>query len=226
MNKKIENQELIDTIKRPIRHYRITLWGYGGEIVYGNSTKEEYDYWETNIEERRKQFNIPEDESPFNRYMMDKDDVGGYEAVPTNIQREGEWYDQDDMDHASGVSCDSATINIVEVNDEEYNAEEICEIVQCSLDEFIEDTDANLIIGDSDAINRSFMFYAISVEKGTFFDGRLTVTGKIDFSKLRFECTEYPNGDTIVNHVFYGDEEIDNDGGDTNGKSLYIELVD
>ena len=29
-----ENKELIETIKRPVRHYRIMLWGYGGENSY------------------------------------------------------------------------------------------------------------------------------------------------------------------------------------------------
>ena len=40
-----ENKELIETIKRPVRHYRIMLWGYGGENSYIRLTKEQYEYW-------------------------------------------------------------------------------------------------------------------------------------------------------------------------------------
>lgn len=220
-----EKIELIDNIKKPIRHYRITLTGYGGEIVYSSSSKEEYDYWETNIEERRKEFNIPSDESPFNRYMMDKDDVGGYEAVPARIFRTGEWYENSDIDHGVGVSYDSAIITIVECETDEYNSAECNTIIELPLTEFIDQYDAELVVGDSEAIDSDYMFYAMDVAKGTFFDGRLTTTGKINLSKFQFQCTEYPNGDTLVNHVFYGEEELYDDGGDTNEKALYIELV-
>jgi hypothetical protein len=220
-----EKQDLVDTIKRPIRHYRIRLWGYGGEVSYGKSSKEEFAYWETDIEARRAEFNIPDDESPFNRYMMDKDDIGGYETVPSTILREGEWYDQADVDHGYGVAYESANIDIVEVEDDEYNAEEIDTVHQGVLDEFIDQYDASVVVGESEAVEQEYCFYAMDIQKGTFFDGILTVNGKIDLSKLKFECTEYPNGDTLVNHVFYEQDEIDNSAGaDTNSKALYIEL--
>ncbi len=220
-----EKQELVDDIKKPIRHYRITLSGFGGEIVYASSSKEEYDHWETHIEERRKQFNIPKDESPFNRYMMDKDDVGGYEAVPAKIVRTGEWFENDDIDHGIGVSYDSAIITIYECETDEYNSIEIDKIVELPLEEFIENTDSEPVVGDSEAIDNNYMFYAMSVEKGIFFDGRFTTTGKVDLSKFRFDCTEYPNGDTLVSYVYYNNIELEDDGGDATSKALYIELV-
>ena len=40
-----EKQELLEDIKRPVRHYRIMLWGYGGENSYIRLTKEQYEYW-------------------------------------------------------------------------------------------------------------------------------------------------------------------------------------
>jgi hypothetical protein len=220
-----EKQDLVDDIKKPHRHYRITLVGYGGEIIYGKSSKEEYDYWETSIGERRKEFNVPEDESPFNRYMIDKDDIGGYENVPKSIVRIGEWWDSNDIDHGSGVSYDSAVIAIVECETDEIFSVECNSIIELPLTEFINQYDAESVIGDSEAVDGGYMYYAMDVQKGLFFDGRLTTIGKIDLSKLAFECTEYPNGDTLVNHVFYGEEELYDDGGDTNEKALYIELV-
>ena len=29
-----ENKELVETIKKPIRYYRISLYGYGGELKF------------------------------------------------------------------------------------------------------------------------------------------------------------------------------------------------
>ena len=46
-----EHNELIEVIKRPIRYYRITLVGYGGESAYIELTKTQYDYWETKDKE-------------------------------------------------------------------------------------------------------------------------------------------------------------------------------
>lgn len=223
-----QKQELIDTIKRPIRYYRLRLYGYGGEIVYGKSSKEEYDYWETDIEERRKEFNIPEDESPFNRYMMDKDDTGcmTFSDVPESLWREDEWYDQDDIEHGNGVAFDNARIEIIELDDDSTEANEIQTILNEDLPEVVDSTDIELIIGDSDVDEDAYVFYAMSVEKGVFFDSIIEVDGKIDIAKLKFICTEYPNGDTLVDYVQYNGEELENFGGDTNGKALYIELVD
>jgi hypothetical protein len=220
-----EKKDLVDEIKNPVRHYRIKISGYGGEIVYSDSNKDEYDYWETFIDERRSQFNIPEDESPFNRYMMDKDDVGGYEDVPDYASRHGEWYDNDYIDHGMGVNFYSGYISITECETDDYNSKETKTIIESKLGEIVDNHCATLVIGDSEAIDKPYLFYAMSAEKGIFFDGRLTTIGKIDLSKLKFECTEYPNEDTLMSYVYYDDVEIDNDGGETNSKGLYIELL-
>jgi hypothetical protein len=219
-----QKQELIDYIKRPLRHYKILLGGYGSEVVYGRSSQEEYDYWETNIEERRRQFNIPEDESPFNRYIMDKEDIGGYEAVPENLKRKYDWFEEDDVDHGMGVNYQSAYLIIVEFDDAEET--EIETIVEEDLPKFIDYYNIDFIVGDSEAVDIPYLYSAVSAEKGIFFDGRLTTNGKIDLSKFRFECTEYPNGEILVNHVFYGGQELDNYSDGTNSKGLYIELLD
>ena len=69
--------------------------------------------------------------------------------------------------------------------------------------------------------------YAMSVEKGTFYAGIVTLTRKIDLSKLQIFTTQYPNGDNLIEEIFYGDEVlIDNDGGDTTGKSFNAYVMD
>ena len=57
-----------------------------------------------------------------------------------------------------------------------------------------------------------------SSEKGTFFDGTIETTGDFDVKKLKIQINEYPNGEDIIDGVTYDGEEVDNEGGDTNGK--------
>ena len=38
---------------------------------------------------------------------------------------------------------------------------------------------------------------------------------------LKFFINEYPNGEDIIDSVTYNDEELENSGGDTNGKGYY-----
>ena len=60
------------------------------------------------------------------------------------------------------------------------------------------------------------MYY--SSEKGSFFEGRLETTGEFDVKKLKFIINEYPNGEDVIDGIEYDGEDVDNDGGDTNGK--------
>ena len=68
--------------------------------------------------------------------------------------------------------------------------------------------------------------YAMSVEKGTFVDCQLQLTKPIDLSKISFESTEYPNGDTILEGMYYDGESIDFEFGDTTGKSMNAYVMD
>jgi hypothetical protein len=60
-----------------------------------------------------------------------------------------------------------------------------------------------------------------SSEKGSFFDAVIETVGEFDPKKLKFIINEYPNGEDIIDSVTYNDEELDNNGGDTNGKGYY-----
>ena len=59
-----------------------------------------------------------------------------------------------------------------------------------------------------------------SVEKGTFFEGTISITDEADFdpSKLYFKTQEYPNGDDIIHEITYDGAPIENDGAETNDK--------
>jgi hypothetical protein len=57
-----------------------------------------------------------------------------------------------------------------------------------------------------------------SAEKGTFFEGVIETVGEFDPKKLKIYTSEYLNGDDTVQSIEYEGTEIDNSGGDTNGK--------
>jgi len=57
-----------------------------------------------------------------------------------------------------------------------------------------------------------------SSEKGQFFDGVIETVGSFDAKKLKVYTTEYMNGEDTVTGIEYDGVDIDNNGGDTNGK--------
>jgi hypothetical protein len=62
------------------------------------------------------------------------------------------------------------------------------------------------------------VFFGVSNEKGTFFEGEIELKQPFDISKLELGYDEI-DGNDIINSVRYDGEQIDNWGGDTNGKS-------
>jgi len=62
-----------------------------------------------------------------------------------------------------------------------------------------------------------------SVEKGNFIECEFE-TEDFDKNKLVFQLTEDWNGNDVITGVKYDGEEIDNDGGDSNGKGLYAHV--
>jgi len=233
-----ENKELIETIKRPIRHYRIQLWGYGGEAAYINLSKEAYDFWKPVVEEHG--------DSDIVTYMVGAED-GEYdldeiESIPPEADfmkdKEGDgrpWYEHhDEFVHQNGVAYDSARLTIEEVDSEEYNAKVLGEIVEGEelsdyMNNIMEESNWELDLvqgGDLEYYepegDHVLQFY--SAEKGTFFDGILTSTGPFDPKKFKVIIDEFPNGEDIVTSIQYNGEDIENYGGDTNGKGYSVYL--
>ena len=56
------------------------------------------------------------------------------------------------------------------------------------------------------------------MEKGTFFDAIIETVGDFDPSKLKIQYSETTNGEDVIRGMTYNGEEVDNNGGDTNGK--------
>ena len=226
-----EKQELIETLKGP-RYYRILLNGYGGESAYMSISKEAHDFWNAHCEEHGDndlvQYMIADDVQPCDfeeldsvpveaQFLHDKDD--------DNYKRP--WYESHtEFEHSYGVELGSAYLVVEEVNSDDYNAEVVAEVIDREdLQEYLngieEETDyaVELVeMGCCDEPEVDYIAQLYSSEKGTFFDGRIETVGEFDPKKLKIYTTEYLNGEDTVTEVHYDGVEVENDGGDTNGK--------
>ena len=197
-----EQERLIAMLKFTPCTYKISLWGYGGESVMGTVKREIYDYfrsrrldvsdfaWNSDYAEVH---NIPEDMWPFSP---------------------GSWYECDDMAHTNGVVLDSGTVHIEDENGDE--------VLQSGLEDFQDQDCPEFDYADAVFIDDqppgTVVFIGNSNEKGTFFEGSIDLTAPFDVNKLTFHVEDVDGSDVVVG-VSYGDESIDNWGGDTTGKS-------
>jgi len=245
-----EKKELLEELKGP-HYYRITINGYGGEASYMRISKEAHDFWKPISEEHGDSelvhyivsaedktavevnsdteyeeidaLDIPEDA----KFMHDVEDE---EAVGYS------WYEpKDEIEHVWGAGWDNAYVTIEKVDSDEYMSNTLEEIVDGEeLSEFCsrigEETDWEVELQDGPengyayAKKGEYVCQMYSAEKGTFFDGILETPGLIDLKKLKFLVDEAPNGEDTLYSIEYDGEDVDNQGGDTNGKGYYAEV--
>ena len=135
-----EKQEFLDQVAGVEHNYRITIGGYGGEIVYSKITEAQYDYWSEKCNEQDEQGY--DNDGAFGDYIFAYDEET-YEqetgnTVPEEAKFEGEWYDQDDIDHTNGATFDSAHISIEKIDGTEYSAKVLEELYEYEdLPEFV-----------------------------------------------------------------------------------------
>jgi len=205
MATKTEKEQLINTLKFTPRTYKISMWGYGGEKVMGTVDRAVWDYCMENQvdlsdiawgdEERVEEMGLDVDRLPF---------------TP------GSWYECDDMAHVNGVSRNAGTLQI-----EDENGEVIFERRLEDCDGGTDDS-PEWSCGDEAWIGSkpegTVVFIGSSNEKGTFFEGNIELTQPFDITKLTLGYDDI-DGEELVNSVSYDDEDIDNWGGSTDGKS-------
>jgi hypothetical protein len=245
-----EKKELVEELKGP-HYYRITVNGYGGEASYMRITKEAHDFWKpigeehgdsplvhyiVNAEEyTADQVNEDTEYADYDidsipdeaKFMHDVDDkeAAGYT-----------WYEpKDEIEHVWGAGWDNAYVTIERVDSDDYMSNTLEEIVDREdLSEFCnrigEETDWEVELQDGPengyayAEKGEYVCQMYSAEKGSFFDGILETPGLIDLKKLKFLVDEAPNGEDTLYSIQYDGEDIDNQGGDTNGKGYYAEV--
>jgi hypothetical protein len=207
--KEITAEELVAVLKFTPRNYKVSMWGYGGERVMGTTTQEVWDYCNNN--------------------QVDLSDVAwNYDACEDMGLDEdmlpfppGSWYECDDMAHVSGVSRDAGTIQIEDENG--------VTVFEKSLDDCdgCEDSpewccDDEVWIGMRK--KGEIVFVGSSNEKGTFFEGEIELTAPFDITKLELHYDEI-DGEELVTSVVYDGQDIDNNGGSTDGKSSDFTMV-
>jgi hypothetical protein len=199
-----EQEKLIATLKFTPRTYKISMWGYGGETVMGTVDRAVYDYfryrrlsvsdfaWDSDYAEEN---NIPEEMWPF---------------------PPGSWYECDNMAHANGVDKNSGTLQICDENNDTVYERSLVDISGG------DDNEPEWSSGDEAWIGSqpdgTVVFIGNSNEKGTFFEGGIELTTPFDITKLTLGYDEIDNNE-IVNFVTYNNQDIDNYGGSTDGKS-------
>lgn len=233
-----EKQELVEEIKGP-RYYRIMITGYGGESAYMSISKEAHDFWKPICDEHGDndlvQYMIADeledckfediDSVPEEaQFLHDKDD--------DNYKRP--WYESHtEYEHSYGATYGSAYLTVEEVNSDQYTAKVICEIIENEdiqelADRLLEESNYEAELTDIEehyaGKDIEYIAQLYSSEKGTFFEGIIETVGNFDPKKLIFHLGEFDNGEETITSVEYDGVEIDNSGGDTNGKGYYCSV--
>jgi hypothetical protein len=227
-----EKTELVETLKGP-RFYRIQLSGYGGESAYMGISKAAHDFWEPICKEHG--------DSDLVTYMASDDDEDpdyeDIESVPEEAQflhdadddnYKRPWYESHtEFEHSYGVEWGSAYLYVVEVDSGEYMSNKIAEVLdgenlQEMLSTLEEESNYELELTEmgcaDDEPDCEAIAQLYSSEKGQFFDGTIETVGEFDPKKLKVYTTEYLNGEDTVTSIEYDSVEVENNGGDTNGK--------
>ena len=199
-----EHEKLIEVLKFTPRTYSICMWGYGGEYVMGRVERKIYDYfksrrlsvsdfaWDSDYADEH---NIPEEMWPF---------------------PPGSWYEGDDIAHCHGVDKNCGTLQILDENGDTVYERSLEDINGC------DDDEPQWGSGDEAWIDQepagTVVFIGTSSEKGTFFEGEIDLKEPFDITKLELGYDEV-DGNEVINSVYYDGEDIDNNGGSTDGKS-------
>lgn len=210
-----QKEELAKTLKFTPTTYRVSLWGYGGEVAVAKINKEQYEYWNDKNEE--------DGDSELIEHCVRWDDEEGENPVPESarIVQDANWYDTPGhIDGASGVEF--SDLNHLQIFDE--NGDEVYDV---GLSHALEDDGVTIdseecYVGNTEGNDYGFCFQ--STEKGTFFDADLPLTAPFDPSKLTIYTTDF-EGWELVTGVEYDGEHVDGlDGYDTTGKGYYANV--
>ena len=228
-----EKVELVETLKGP-RFYRVQLNGYGGESAYMGISKEAHDFWHPICEEHG--------DYDLTTYMNsdggEDDEYDNIESVPPEAQflhdtdednYKRPWYESHtEFEHSYGVEWGSAYIVVEEVDSMEYSANHVADVIEGEdlqelLSEAEEKSNWELELTEMDCEDEApegveYIAQLYSSEKGQFFDGIIETTGEFDLTKIKVHTIEYMNGEDTVTSIVYDGVEVDNNGGDTNGK--------
>jgi hypothetical protein len=199
-----QKEQLMEVLKFTPRTYKISMWGYGGEKVMGTVDRKIYDYF------KHRRLDLSD-------YAWDSDYADEHE-IPDEMQPfpPGSWYECDNMAHAHGVNRGAGTLQIEDENGEVIYERSLEDITGGADDEPEWSCGDEVWIDEKPA--GTVVFIGNSNEKGTFFESDLPLTAPFDITKLTLSYDEI-DGEELINGVEYDGEDIDNWGGNTDGKS-------
>ena len=198
-----EKSELIAALKFTPRDVDITLLGYGGEIVMGHVTPEQYNFWRGRED--------------FTDYIWDWD----YQ-LPKGVSRDmefvttGSWHECDDIAHECSMELSSScVIRVTEVESGDQIWESSADIGA------LQDAGAEVewyINEERSDHPGKYLFVGQSIEKGCFGSYRIRIREPFDPRKLRINVNEI-DGWMLCGSIEYDGEEPENQGDyDTTGK--------
>ena len=241
-----EKEDLLESFKGP-HFYRIRIWGYGAETSYMNISKEAHDFWKAQVEENGDSDAVhyvlnAEDKTPEEVNIDEEFEDLDPATIPReamfmhNEEGEGSSYYEpwDQFDATYGAPIDSAYLTVEKVAGTEYNAEHLEDIIEHEdCNDFVQrigdETDWDVEVyaedhgkGDVYPKKGQHICQFMSSEKGTFFETVIETALPFNQNLLKLQVAEAPNGEDLIYGLEYDGEEIDNDGGDTNGKGYYV----
>jgi hypothetical protein len=207
----------------------VQVFGYGAEVGHIKVSEEAYTWWKKTNEE---------DEYALVSYLQatEEDEYEGPE-IPKGADFLGDkeygklyWADSSELiDQYWQTTTDHARVEI-EVDGKSVFAED--DTSPFFLDVVVDDMDDNdnkditMSYNSNELAYNSFKKakYIItfeSVEKGCFIDSTVKLDDKFDKSKLVFHTEEDWDGNNTISGVDYDGEDLEDIGGDSNGKGIY-----
>ena len=156
-----DKKVLIEKIKNERKFYEFRFEAYGGEAVMGFVSKEAYDYW------------TQKSSRDFDAYMAEYRDSNIVGKVPRNAQIHKDWYEHDDITHASGIEFTSQNTLYIDQYDKNFKYEDCIMQIPLDLDEFyklgIKCIDHGSFDGDHSVVENRHYFFGQSFEKGVWY---------------------------------------------------------
>ncbi len=211
-----ENIELIETIKNPEKYFRIVVSGYGAEVTFTDISKQVHDYW------------IDKDSDQLVEYCLEPSEQNVDDDVDFLYLKNRDlyqvWHDNDNIVQTIwGADTSTCYLSVHQVINNDYDADIVREIKGTEQIDFdLYNVDFSVFEDEIPAYVTEFS----SVEKGTFFDVTITITESFDITKLGFVTEESLAGEDFVVGITYNGEELDNWGGDTNGKGYFAQVFE
>lgn len=215
-------------------NYKISVSGYGGESAYISISDSAYEFWMESLEHSENdavEYCLNADTGDFEFEAISEVPVDAQFLLDEHSGQSDSWFESsNEIAHLWGPLVSLATVNVDLIKNLESPDELIENLVS---NEGVDDL--NVRIGDQthfevdvfeepDAGNISYpdpgdcVFLLTSLEKGTFFEGTLSLGEEFDVTKIRFVVAEAPNGEDIILGMKYNGQVIENSGGDTVGQ--------